>query len=68
MSSALGYKWQLRTHSLWRRFNVRTGAPRNRHLLTGVHIIADVTCQICDTVLGWKYVRAVIRERDWRSC
>ena len=30
----------------------------NRELLTGAHVVADVTCAICQTVLGWKYVDA----------
>jgi hypothetical protein len=30
----------------------------NRELLTGAHVVADVSCNICCTVLGWKYVDA----------
>jgi hypothetical protein len=30
----------------------------NRELLTGAHVVADVTCNICGSVLGWKYVDA----------
>ena len=30
----------------------------NRELLTGAHVVADVTCLICGMVLGWKYVDA----------
>jgi hypothetical protein len=30
----------------------------NRELLTGQHVVADVSCVICGTVLGWKYVDA----------
>lgn len=30
----------------------------NRELLTGAHVVADVSCLICGTVLGWKYVDA----------
>jgi len=26
--------------------------------LTGQHVVADVSCNICGTVLGWKYVDA----------
>jgi Yippee zinc-binding/DNA-binding /Mis18, centromere assembly len=37
-------------------FNIRTGLPRNRYLLTGVHTIEDVICACCDAILGWKYV------------
>ena len=38
--------------------NTRTGRSVNRELLTGAHVVADVTCTICQTVLGWKYVDA----------
>lgn len=27
-------------------------------LITGLHTVADVYCNSCHTVLGWKYVRA----------
>jgi len=30
----------------------------HRELLTGAHVVADVSCAICATVLGWKYVDA----------
>ncbi|TGO50874.1 hypothetical protein BCON_0174g00200 [Botryotinia convoluta] len=38
--------------------NVRVGRPANRELLTGHHVVADVNCAICNTLLGWKYVDA----------
>lgn len=41
-------------HSL---FNVAVGTPRSRYLMTGMHTIADVSCGVCGSVLGWKYVR-----------
>ncbi|KAF7954576.1 hypothetical protein EAE96_005696 [Botrytis aclada] len=38
--------------------NVRVGRPANRELLTGHHVVADVNCAVCHTLLGWKYVDA----------
>lgn len=38
--------------------NVTTGPRENRLLLTGLHVVADIYCNCCDTRLGWKYVRA----------
>jgi hypothetical protein len=38
--------------------NIRIGRAVNRELLTGEHVVADVSCAICQTVLGWKYVDA----------
>ncbi|KUJ15757.1 yippee-domain-containing protein [Mollisia scopiformis] len=38
--------------------NTKTGRRVNRELLTGMHVVADVSCNICATTLGWKYVDA----------
>lgn len=38
--------------------NVRTGRSVNRRLVTGAHVVADVSCKVCGTVLGWRYVDA----------
>jgi hypothetical protein len=38
--------------------NTRVGRNVNRELLTGQHVVADVSCTICGMVLGWKYVDA----------
>ena len=38
--------------------NTNTGRSVNRELLTGLHVVADVNCNICQAVLGWKYVDA----------
>ena len=38
--------------------NTKIGRNVNRELLTGAHVVADVSCNICATVLGWKYVDA----------
>jgi hypothetical protein len=38
--------------------NIKVGQSVTRELLTGTHVVADVSCTICATVLGWKYVDA----------
>jgi hypothetical protein len=38
--------------------NTKVGRNVNRELLTGQHVVADVSCTICGMVLGWKYVDA----------
>ncbi|KAK3934467.1 yippee-like protein [Diplogelasinospora grovesii] len=38
--------------------NVRVGRPDNRQLVTGAHVVADITCLVCGAKLGWKYVDA----------
>jgi hypothetical protein len=29
-----------------------------RQLVTGAHTVSDISCRICKSVLGWKYVEA----------
>ncbi|KAF3809346.1 Protein yippee-like F37A8.5 [Colletotrichum gloeosporioides] len=38
--------------------NVRIGKCENRQLVTGWHVVADITCLLCSAKLGWKYVDA----------
>ncbi|XP_017188804.1 protein yippee-like At4g27745 isoform X1 [Malus sylvestris] len=38
--------------------NVVVGPKEDRHLITGLHTVADVHCCDCGEVLGWKYVKA----------
>ncbi|TKW51007.1 Yippee -like protein [Colletotrichum tanaceti] len=38
--------------------NVRIGRCENRQLVTGWHVVADITCILCSAKLGWKYVDA----------
>ncbi len=36
--------------------NVNTSVAEERVLLTGLHEVADIYCECCKTLLGWKYV------------
>lgn len=38
--------------------NLRVGRNENRQLVTGWHVVADISCGTCSTKLGWKYVDA----------
>lgn len=40
------------------RINVSLGETEERSLMTGMHTVADIYCNVCNSVLGWKYVRA----------
>lgn len=43
--------------SLFRRsVNITLGPKEDRVLITGLHTVADVYCNSCQTILGWKYV------------
>ena len=36
--------------------NVKCGQAEERVLLTGLHAVADIFCECCNSTLGWKYV------------
>jgi len=36
--------------------NVAAGRPEDRLLMTGMHVVADISCKACGAELGWKYV------------
>ncbi|KAL1890034.1 hypothetical protein Sste5346_008469 [Sporothrix stenoceras] len=38
--------------------NITIGKAENRRLVTGAHVVADISCAVCTTKLGWKYVDA----------
>mmetsp|Transcript_10105 Transcript_10105/g.30877 ORF Transcript_10105/g.30877 Transcript_10105/m.30877 type:complete len:93 (+) Transcript_10105:195-473(+) len=38
------------------RVNVGVGDKEERMLITGLHTVADIFCNVCLSVLGWKYV------------
>ena len=38
--------------------NIRTGQPEDRLLITGLHSVADIFCERCNTLVGWTYKRA----------
>ncbi|KUI58540.1 hypothetical protein VP1G_05843 [Cytospora mali] len=38
--------------------NVKVGRPEPRALVTGAHVVADITCATCGAKIGWKYVDA----------
>jgi len=38
------------------RINVNVGEAQERLLITGLHVVADMTCVTCGSIVGWKYV------------
>jgi hypothetical protein len=38
--------------------NIKVGKSETRLLVTGSHVVADISCMICHTKVGWKYVDA----------
>lgn len=52
------YNWKTKTKPTADLVNITVGRAVNRDLLTGAHVVADVSCTICGIILGWKYVNA----------
>lgn len=42
------------------------GRSARRQLVTGEHVVADISCKTCDTVVGWKYVDAKERSQRYK--
>ncbi|KAI5068153.1 hypothetical protein GOP47_0017091 [Adiantum capillus-veneris] len=47
--------------------NIVIGPKENRHLMTGLHTVADVLCLQCHEVLGWKYVKAYEESQKYKE-
>ncbi|KAL3536679.1 hypothetical protein ACH5RR_000045 [Cinchona calisaya] len=47
--------------------NVVAGPKEDRHLITGLHTVADVHCSDCGEVLGWKYERAYEESQKYKE-
>lgn len=41
------------------RINVSCGPSEDRILMTGLHTVRDMFCNVCHASVGWKYVRLV---------
>ncbi|KZT29136.1 yippee-domain-containing protein [Neolentinus lepideus HHB14362 ss-1] len=47
--------------------NVKLGKKEDRHLLTGVHTVADVFCMGCNERLGWFYHKAADQSQKYKE-
>lgn len=47
--------------------NVSLGAKEERMLMTGMHSVADIYCNICHTTVGWKYVFAFEESQKYKE-
>ena len=39
----------------------------DRILITGLHTVADIHCNSCETVLGWKYEHAFEHSQKYKE-
>ncbi|GFR79913.1 protein yippee-like [Elysia marginata] len=49
------------------RVNVTCGPAVERVLLTGLHAVADIKCECCETILGWKYEHAFESSQKYKE-
>ncbi|KAJ8662919.1 hypothetical protein O0I10_001095 [Lichtheimia ornata] len=47
--------------------NVSAGVKEDRMLLTGMHTVADVSCNVCATKLGWRYLEAAEESQKYKE-
>eukprot|EP00903_Cladosiphon_okamuranus_P020126 g18480.t2 len=47
--------------------NVAAGRPEDRLLLTGMHVVADISCKHCGAELGWKYEEAADKSQKYKE-
>ncbi|KAJ6687476.1 PROTEIN YIPPEE-LIKE CG15309-RELATED [Salix koriyanagi] len=47
--------------------NIVVGPKEDRHLMTGVHTVADISCADCRELLGWKYERAYEASQKYKE-
>jgi hypothetical protein len=47
--------------------NIKIGSRENRQLVTGAHVVADISCVVCGTKVGWKYVQATEASQKYKE-
>jgi hypothetical protein len=47
--------------------NVTAGPKEDRILITGLHTVADIYCNDCQSVLGWKYEEAFEESQKYKE-
>ncbi|KAL0488711.1 hypothetical protein AKO1_015860 [Acrasis kona] len=46
--------------------NVSLGPNEERTLITGLHVVCDIYCNLCHTILGWKYEEAYEESQKYK--
>ncbi|KAJ1862928.1 hypothetical protein LPJ78_004377 [Coemansia sp. RSA 989] len=47
--------------------NEKLGKNEDRLLMTGLHTVRDLHCRCCNTLLGWKYIRAFDKAQRYKE-
>lgn len=56
-----------RAHLYSAIFNTVDGPEATRHMTTGVHVVCDLMCVECGTILGWRYIEAYEPEQKYKE-
>jgi hypothetical protein len=46
--------------------NVTAGPNEERTLMTGLHVVCDIYCNRCETIVGWKYEKAYEQSQEYK--
>jgi hypothetical protein len=49
-----------------RAVNISLGPNEERSLITGLHVVCDIYCNSCQTILGWKYEEAYEESQKYK--
>jgi hypothetical protein len=47
--------------------NLSVGSREERQLITGLHVVADIKCNVCHILLGWKYLYAYEESQKYKE-
>ncbi|KAI8354945.1 yippee zinc-binding/DNA-binding /Mis18, centromere assembly-domain-containing protein [Mortierella sp. GBAus27b] len=47
--------------------NITLGTSEERTLMTGLHSVADITCNTCQNVVGWIYLHAFEESQKYKE-
>lgn len=47
--------------------NVNKGAPLEKYLATGKHLVRDIYCKVCLQVVGWTYDAAYVASEKYKE-
>ncbi|KAI9315984.1 yippee zinc-binding/DNA-binding /Mis18, centromere assembly-domain-containing protein [Dichotomocladium elegans] len=50
-----------------RVINVSLSVKEERMLMTGMHTVADISCNVCASKIGWKYLRAFEETQKYKE-
>ncbi|KAG2212736.1 hypothetical protein INT47_000713 [Mucor saturninus] len=47
--------------------NMSLGGNEERMLMTGIHTVADISCHVCKSKIGWKYITAPEKSQRYKE-